>query len=66
MAKVGSAETTLARNLTQATRMSPIFTNISNIRVIHCPIKTKKSFTYQNIIFNALPPFLQQEEQERK
>lgn len=66
MAKVGSAETTLTRNLTQATRMSPILTNISNIRVMHCPIKTKKSLTYQNIIFNAQPPFELQEEQVRK
>lgn len=66
MAKVGSADTTLTRNLTQDTRMSPILTKISNIRVMHCPINTKKSLTYQNIIFNALPPFLQQEEQERK
>lgn len=66
MAKVGSADTTLTRNLTQATRISPIFTKISNTSVIHCPMKTKKSFTYQNIIFNALPPFLQQEVQGRK
>lgn len=66
MAKVGSADTTLTRNLTQATRISPTFTKMSKIRVMHCPINTKKSLTYQYIIFNALPPFLQQEEQGRK